>query len=159
MDVQIQLPGRPCSVASALHLIGERWALLAIREIMLGNRRFDEIARNTGAPRDRIAARLKSLQAVGVIERRPYQERPARYEYFLTDAGRDLSPVIDALRVWGDRHARDDRPMVLEHDCGHELDPAWVCRHCGREVRGRDLTPNVLAPGWSRSGPVPRGRR
>jgi DNA-binding HxlR family transcriptional regulator len=148
------LPGRPCSIASALHLIGERWSLLAVREIMLGNRRFDEIARNTGAPRDRVAARLKALQAAGVLERRQYQDRPARYEYFLTPAGQDLAPVAQALMVWGDRWARDDQPMVLEHDCGHDFDPVWVCRHCGREARAGELATDVRAPGWSRSGPV-----
>ncbi len=57
------LPGRPCSVAAALSLVGERWSLLAVREIIFGNKRFDAIARNTGAPRDRLAARLRSLEA------------------------------------------------------------------------------------------------
>ena len=59
------LPGRPCSVAATLNLVGEKWALLAIREIGLGNRRFDQITRNTGAPRDRLAARLRALEAAG----------------------------------------------------------------------------------------------
>jgi DNA-binding HxlR family transcriptional regulator len=141
-------------MASALQLVGERWSLLAIREILLGNRRFDEIARNTGAPRDRIAARLKALQAAGVVERRQYQDRPARFEYFLTPAGRELQPVLQALMLWGDRWARDDRPLILEHDCGHELDAVWVCRHCRREVRGRDLTQKVQAGDWTLAGPV-----
>jgi DNA-binding HxlR family transcriptional regulator len=157
MEAPPQLPGRPCSVASALVLIGERWSLLTIREILLGNRRFDEIARNTGAPRDRIAARLKTLQATGVIERRQYQERPARYEYFLTAAGRELQPVLHALMLWGDRWAREDRPLVLEHDCGEELDAAWTCRHCGREVHGRDLTRKVQSTDWTLAGPASTG--
>jgi DNA-binding HxlR family transcriptional regulator len=151
----MNLPGRPCSIASALYLVGERWSLLAVREIMLGNRRFDEIARNTGAPRDRIAARLKALQAAGVVERRQYQDRPARYEYFLTPAGKALGPVVDALRFWGDRWVRDDEPMVIEHDCGHPLDAAWSCRHCGREVRASEYTSTVRSAGWTRSGPIP----
>src|SRR6476646_737026 len=66
------LPGRPCSIAAALDLIGDRWSLLAIREVMFGNHRFSEIARNTGAPRDRLAARLKTLVDAGVLERRQY---------------------------------------------------------------------------------------
>ena len=135
--------------------MGERWSLLAIREIMLGNRRFDEIARNTGAPRDRIAARLKALQAAGVVERRQYQDRPARYEYFLTPAGKDLGPVVDGLRVWGDRWLRDDEPMRVEHECGQELDAAWTWRHCGKEVRPGGYTSTVRSAGWTRSGPVP----
>ncbi len=154
-EAAMQLPGRPCSIASALALVGERWSLLAVREIILGNRRFDEIARNTGAPRDRVAARLKALQAAGILERRQYQDRPARFEYFLTPAGLDLVPVIDALRIWGDRWVRDDEPMTMEHDCGHHLDAAWTCRHCGREVRGSEVTSTVRSAGWARSGPVP----
>jgi DNA-binding HxlR family transcriptional regulator len=157
MDALPQIPGRPCSVASALQLVGERWSLLTVREILLGNRRFDDITRNTGAPRDRIAARLKALQAAGVLERRQYQERPARYEYFLTPSGLELQPVLQALMIWGDHWARDDRPLVLEHDCGHELDPAWTCRHCGREVRARHLIEKVRVPGWTLAGPVEVG--
>ena len=87
-----ELPGRPCSVAAALNLVGEKWALLAVREITFGNKRFDVIARNTGAPRDRLAARLRTLEAAGVIERRLYSEHPPRYEYELTQAGEELRP-------------------------------------------------------------------
>src|SRR4029079_2786961 len=64
------LPGPPCSIAAALDLIGDRWSLLAVREVMFGNHRFSEIARNTGAPRDRLAARLKVLVGAGGPERR-----------------------------------------------------------------------------------------
>ena len=85
-----ELPGRPCSVAAALNLIGEKWTLLAVREITFGNKRFDVIAKNTGAPRDRLAARLRTLEAAGVVERRQYSEHPPRYEYELTQAGQEL---------------------------------------------------------------------
>ena len=86
-----ELPGRPCSVAAALNLVGEKWALLAVREIAFGNKRFDAIARNTGAPRDRLAARLRALEAGGVVARRQYSEHPPRYEYELTEAGRSCA--------------------------------------------------------------------
>ncbi|MFD7533805.1 winged helix-turn-helix transcriptional regulator [Streptomyces sp. NPDC059849] len=112
----VTLPGRPCSAAAALHVVGEKWALLAVREIFLGNHRFEAIARNTGAPRDRLAARLRSLAQAGVVERRPYNERPPRYEYHLTDSGRDLAPVIRALLDWGDRWVLEDRPVVMVHE-------------------------------------------
>src|SRR6266704_4693139 len=86
--------GRPCSVAAALSLVGEKWALLAVREIAFGNKRFDAIARNTGAPRDRLAARLRALEAGGVLARRQYSEHPPRYEYELTEAGQELRGVL-----------------------------------------------------------------
>jgi DNA-binding HxlR family transcriptional regulator len=147
------LPGRPCSVAAALNLVGEKWALLAVREIAFGNKRFDMIARNTGAPRDRLAARLRALEAAGVIARRQYSEHPARYEYELTQAGRELREVLRALRVWGDKWAVETPPALFTHSCGHELDATVICRHCGQEVDSDDLELRVLTPGWSPKGP------
>src|ERR1700689_3188951 len=100
-----ELPGRPCSVAAALTLIGEKWALLAVREIAFGNKRFDAIARNTGAPRDRLAARLRALESGGVIERGQSTGPPPRYGYGLPEAGLDPRGVPPARRPWGDRGA------------------------------------------------------
>ena len=99
------LPGRPCPAAASLELVGEKWSLLVVREIAMGSTRFADIVTGTGAPRDRIAARLKSLEAAGVVERTPYQDSPVRFDYGLTEAGRDLLPILDALVAWGDRHA------------------------------------------------------
>ena len=95
---------RECSVARTLEVVGEKWTLLALRELMLGVHRFDEIAGYTGAPRDILTTRLRKLEANGLIERQLYQERPARYEYHLTALGRSLVPVVTMLREWGDRH-------------------------------------------------------
>ena len=148
------LPGRPCSVAATLSLVGEKWALLAVREIAFGNKRFDAIARNTGAPRDRLAARLRALEAAGVVARRQYSEHPPRHEYELTESGRELRTVIQALRTWGDKWAVDSPPAVFGHSCGHDLDQAVICRHCGAEVSPDDLRLRVLAPGWNRQGPA-----
>lgn len=157
-----EVPGRPCSVAAALQLVGERWALLAIREIFYGNQRFDQIVRNTGAPRDRLAARLRALEEAGVVKRRAYNERPLRFEYHLTEAGRDLAPVMRALLSWGDRWAVDTPPVAFrhhggpgsEHDAEHDLDLASTCRTCGEEVGAGGFTIDVRAPGWDRSGPI-----
>jgi DNA-binding HxlR family transcriptional regulator len=99
------LPGRPCPIAAALQLVGERWALLIVRELALGHNRFEEIVRGTGAPRDRVAARLKALDEAGVIRRIRYQAAPPRFDYQLTDSGRALLPVLDALLAWGLDHA------------------------------------------------------
>ncbi|HEX7824498.1 MAG TPA: helix-turn-helix domain-containing protein [Mycobacterium sp.] len=99
------LPGRPCPIAAAVEVVGERWALLVVREIALGATRFSDIVRGTGAPRDRIAARLKTLTAAGVITKVPYQSAPQRDDYQLTESGRALIPVLDALLDWGKNHA------------------------------------------------------
>ncbi len=133
---------RPCSVARTLDVVGEKWALLAVREVFLGNRRFDEMVKRTGAPRDTLAARLRTLVGAGILERQQYHEHPARYEYVLTDAGRDLYPVIVTLMRWGDRYLAgpDGPPLVIEHHCGHRMVPQVVCEACGEPLRARDTT-------------------
>ena len=111
-----ELPGRPCPIAASLEVVGERWSLLVIRELVLGSRRFTDIVRGTGAPRDRIAARLKVLEREGVIERRVDPDRPTRHGYALTDAGAALVPVLDALLAWGLEHAvAPDDPDRMAH--------------------------------------------
>ncbi len=134
-----ELPGRACSIAGALEVVGDRWALLVVREVSLGNHRFTDIARGTGAPRDRLTARLNDLVEVGVLERRQYSATPPRSSYHLTASGRDLLPVLQALLQWGDRWVADEPPVHLHHDPpgaggDHRVDMAWVCRTCGEPV-------------------------
>lgn len=130
-------------MARTLEIVGEKWALLAVREVFLGNRRFDGMVRRTGAPRDTLAARLRSLVGAGILDRRQYSEHPARFEYRLTEAGRDLYPVILALMSWGDRHlaGADGPPLVLEHRHDHRLVTQVVCADCGQPVDARDTRP------------------
>ncbi|MBA0045449.1 helix-turn-helix domain-containing protein [Mycobacterium sp. NPDC050853] len=136
---------RDCSIANALDVIGERWTLLALREMMLGNRRFDEIVRNTGASRDILATRLRKLVDAGVLEKRQYEQHPPRYEYLLTESGRALRPVLFALMEWGDKFATEGPPpSVWEHRCGSALHVQQVCENCGEAVSFDDLTPRRL---------------
>jgi DNA-binding HxlR family transcriptional regulator len=131
---------RLCSVAGALDVIGEKWSLLVVRELILGVQRFNEIAANTGAPRDILTARLRRLEDLGIVERRPYSDRPPRYEYVLTKAGRDLRPVVMALKHWGDTHVMHQQmPPVLEHRCGEVFVPRVHCAACGEPADGRTL--------------------
>lgn len=152
MDTQ---HGRPCSLAAALALVGDRWALLAIREVMFGNHRFSEIARNTAAPRDRLAARLKALVAAGILERRQYQTSPSQHDYHLTAAGRELLPALHALRAWGDKWAVDEPPLRAEHH-SHPIRPYLACATCGEPVREDDVEFISTAPDWDITGPKRR---
>lgn len=90
-----------CSVAAALEVVGERWSLLIIRDVILGLRRFDQIQSDLGVARNILHTRLARLVDEGILERRPYQQRPERFEYLLTEKGLDLWPVIVALLQWG----------------------------------------------------------
>lgn len=128
-----------CSIARTLDVIGERWALLIVRDAFYGVRRFDDFQRGLGVARNVLTDRLNQLVAHGVFDRRRYQERPERYEYRLTPKGRDLLPVVLAMMRWGYRWANDDAaipPLTVTHlTCGHDTTPVVACSECGGELR------------------------
>ena len=132
--------GRVCSITDALSVFGDRYSLLIVREIGYRVVRFNELKQGTGAPGDVLSARLKRLEALDVIERRRYAERPPRYEYHLTDAGHDLRPIVLAIKEWGDLHINPgSEPVVFEHACGAQFHPHTVCASCGEPVEPGDL--------------------
>jgi DNA-binding HxlR family transcriptional regulator len=128
---------RPCTTAEALKVIGERWTLLAIREMAYGIHRFDQIAAFTGASRDILAERLRKLEREGIVERREYSEHPPRFEYHLTRAGDELRPILRSIGQWGERWVAELPQVAFRHDCGHRLQIDHVCHECGQ----------VLTPG------------
>lgn len=146
-----------CSIARSLELIGERWSLLVIRDVFLGNRRFDEIQSSLGIARNVLASRLTRLLDEGILEKRAYQDRPPRYEYFLTEKGLDLWPTLVALMAYGDKHmlADDQEPPVriVHKDCGGRVNDRRICERCGAELDVRDAR---AVPGCHRAAdPVP----
>jgi DNA-binding HxlR family transcriptional regulator len=102
----------PCSVARTLEVVGERWTWLIIRDAFLGMTRFGEFQKSLGLARNVLTDRLNHLVEHGVFERVLYSEHPPRYEYRLTEQGRDLFTALNALRQWGDRHL-SEQPMRL----------------------------------------------
>ena len=104
---------RECSIARTLSVLGERWTVLVLRELTFGVRRFDAIATATGAPRDILTRRLRGLEAAGLVDRRRYQDRPPRFEYHLTELGRDTGEVLLALMGFGDRRPVRRAPGAL----------------------------------------------
>jgi DNA-binding HxlR family transcriptional regulator len=121
-----------------LRLVGERWALLVVREVSLGRRRFDELQVATGAPRAVLADRLRRLVESGILTTRPYRApgSRARAEYVLTPAGIDLLPLQAALAQWSDRHLADDGTRDLDYRhiaCGGRVSAVLVCE-CGQHV-------------------------
>ena len=135
-----------CSIARALEVLGDRWTILVMRDAFMRVRRFDDFQRNLGVARNVLTDRLGRLVDEGILARVPYHDRPARYEYRLTDKGLDLWPVMMALLQWGDHHyAADGRPRVIRHrDCGGELTRHLTCAKCGAELGPRDV---VAEPG------------
>lgn len=140
--------GMRCSIAGAMELIGDRWALLIIRDLSFGLNRYDDLRASTGIPAATLAARLKHLTASGIIERVRYQERPPRDEYRLTPMGRDLWKVNLALREWGDRWDATGfgAPTVetVDRETGRPLMLALVDAETGQAV---PLNRAMLKPG------------
>jgi DNA-binding HxlR family transcriptional regulator len=141
------VPYRPftdqnCSIAAALAIVGERWTLLIMREVLLGHRRFAEITREVGVAPNILSDRLQVLVEQGLLERKLYSERPESYEYIPTSKGVDLSPTLVALMQWGDRHAAPAAgpPRVHVHtSCGHDANPRLHCSHCGEAIESSQL--------------------
>jgi DNA-binding HxlR family transcriptional regulator len=153
-----QYTGQTCSVAATLDVIGERWSLLIIREILLGVRRFDALQKDLGVARNVLQTRLERLMEQGVLERRLYQEHPKRYEYRLTEKGLDLWPTIVALLQWGDKHGPGAAgpPVLLEHrDCGGAIDEHRICERCGQRLGPRDAVAKA-GPGAGPEHPLKR---
>ncbi|HXD60162.1 MAG TPA: helix-turn-helix domain-containing protein [Thermoleophilaceae bacterium] len=135
--------GQNCSIAGTLELIGERWTLLILRDAFHRVRRFEDFQRRLGIARNVLSNRLQTLVDAGILERRLYQEHPARYEYRLTEKGIDLWPVLMALVHWGDKYlAEGGPPVLIEHrDCGGVVDDHLMCERCGKPLTARDAVP------------------
>jgi DNA-binding HxlR family transcriptional regulator len=130
-----------CSIARALEVLGERWTLLVIRDVFNGKRRFDQIQENLGVARNVLSTRLALLVEEDILEKRAYQERPPRYEYFLTEKGLDLWPVMVGMLRWGDRHLAEPTgpPMLVRHKgCDGLVDARGYCESCGKRLTARD---------------------
>ncbi len=158
-------PGQACSVAKSLEVIGERWTLLIVREVMRGSRRFSEIQDALGVARNVLSARLQRLVAEGILERRAYQESPPRHEYFLTEKGLDLWPALIALRGWGDKYSSgpEGPPSAIVHkECGGAVSDRGICERCGQTLNARDARevalPRAAAPAAEESAALPRSR-
>lgn len=126
-----------CSISRTLEVVGERWTLLVVRDVMLGHHRFEELVDGLGVTRTVLTARLRRLVDEGVLERVAYQDNPPRFEYHLSAKGRDLIPVLAQLLWWGDRHYPhpDGPPRILRHTgCGGHVHAHYSCDGCGESV-------------------------
>ena len=149
-----------CSLARALEIVGERWTLLILRDVFLGVRRFDDFQERLDVSRTVLAGRLQRLVEEGILARERYQERPDRYEYVLTQKGRDLWPAINALRAWGDAYETPNgAPRLFVHEpCGTPIEAVAYCPHCEAVVPVEDVLtsrgPGYRPPAGSKRRPA-----
>jgi DNA-binding HxlR family transcriptional regulator len=151
-----------CSIARTVDVVGERWVALILRDVVLGVTRFDDMQRDLGVARNVLADRLDALVQDGILERRPYQDKPVRHDYLLTEKGRELATTLLALMAWGDRWAAggDGPPVRLLHEaCGEHTDPSLTCSCCGEPLRLDDLTAEAGPGGKVGPGTMVVGER
>ncbi|MEU6108921.1 helix-turn-helix domain-containing protein [Streptomyces albidoflavus] len=136
MASRIRLEDRECPLSTTVQHVGEWWTLLILHDAFDGYTRFDQFQQSLSISTSMLTARLKTLVADGLLERRPYQTNPVRHEYVLTERGRSLRPVIVALAAWGNRHlAREDRSMILvDSATGEEAEPVVVDARTGKRL-------------------------
>ncbi|MGI5502050.1 winged helix-turn-helix transcriptional regulator [Lentzea sp. CA-135723] len=137
--------GMACSIARTLDVVGEPWTPLILRDVWVGMNRFEQLQADLGISRKVLTERLNHLVEQGVLERRPYDQRP-RYEYVLTVRGTELIDLLMVMKGWGDRWLAPDGPPVLyrHHACGEIADVELRCDHCGEPMRAGDVD---LLPG------------
>jgi DNA-binding HxlR family transcriptional regulator len=141
--------GPDCSIEATIALVGDRWALLVLRDVFRGVHRFSDMCTDLGIARNILADRLDRLVAAGILTKVPYQERPLRHEYHLTAIGRELAVPVIGLMHWGDRHLAGPAgpPRLTRHrDCGGALRAALTCTACGR-VAGAGEVEIIPGPG------------
>jgi DNA-binding HxlR family transcriptional regulator len=150
--------GMDCSVAQCLEVVGEWWSLLILRDAFLGVTKFDVFQRRLGISRNVLQQRLERLVEEGVLVKSAYSDHPPRFDYRLTKKGRDLWPVINAMRQWGDHYAAPNgSPVVMVHTtCGEQASAVLTCDHCGEPM---DLRTVLAQPGEHRDPSVIYQRR
>jgi DNA-binding HxlR family transcriptional regulator len=141
----------PCTIARSADVLGDHWNLLLIRQACLGTRRFEDFQRLLGIGRNILTMRLNRLVDEEIFRRVSYQERPPRYEYRLTQKGRDVYPILAAMAAWGDRWLTgpEGTPLVLHHTtCDHDMQAIVVCSECAEPLDVRDVRARA-GPGYS----------
>lgn len=131
-----------CSVARTLDTIGDRWSLLILRDAFYGVRRFEDFRDDLGVARNILTDRLQKMVSHGVLDRVQYEDKPPRFEYRLTDKGKELLPVVLTMMQWGNKWTQEDEkgPITLTHlTCGHEAKAVVTCSHCHEELVRREL--------------------
>ncbi|CAG7657479.1 winged helix-turn-helix transcriptional regulator [Paenibacillus allorhizosphaerae] len=125
----------PCNIAQTLNMIGDRWTLLILHDILVGRTTFNEIKKSlTGISSKILSDRLKHLEEHGLIVSSLYTDHPPRYKYTLTDSGKDLSHVFNAFIYWGEQHLAKCYKKLVHRSCKHEVEPAYYCPHCEKNV-------------------------
>lgn len=137
MKNQYQLP---CNIAQTLNIIGDKWTLLILHAIYVGNHSYKDLQTALqGIPTNLLSTRLKGLEEDGLVQVNLYQAHPPRYEYHLTDAGNDLEDVFNALVLWGEAHLEKCYKKLSHKECHSPVHIAYICDDCNKVVDRLEL--------------------
>ena len=137
-----ELEQEACPVARGLSVIGDRWTMLVLRDCFLGIRRFEQMQERLGITRHVLSDRLRKLEAAGVLRREPYQQRPLRHEYRLTDRGKAFYPVLVTLIEWANAHVPPPGApsvILISRETGEPIAPVLVDASNGKEITHRTV--------------------
>jgi len=154
--------GQVCPVARALDVVGERWTLLIVRDLLQGPQRFQDLREQlSGIPPKLLSDRLRVMEEQGLLTRHVYSERPPRATYALSERGRELGLIVGALATWG-RPFVPGRGGPTHAECGHRLELAHYCPHCDARVAPATIRVALARPeraGARRRRTRPAGKR
>lgn len=130
----------PCNIAQTLNIVGDRWTLLIIHEILMGNRTFNELKKSLeGISSNLLSDRLKHLEENGLITSSLYSTHPPRLAYMLTESGKDLEDVFNAIIIWGEKNLVKCYKKMIHKECQHEIEIAYYCPSCQTNVEKQDI--------------------
>lgn len=156
MSAHIRPEDRECPLSTAMSYVGEWWTVLILHDCFDGYTRFDQFEANIGLSSSMLTSRLKKLVDSGILERRPYQDRPVRHEYVLTDFGRSLRPILVAMAAWRNSQlAPEERAMILvDAETGREIEPEVIDPATGKSA----ADPRYVFTAGPAAGPEMRAR-
>lgn len=132
----------PCNIASTLDIIGDRWTLLIIRDLLLNRSKFNDLKGSLeGISPNILSDRLQALEKAGIVTSRLYSQHPPRYEYELTTKGYELKHVLAAIAIWGNRNLEPIYTKLVHSTCGTDVELAYYCPHCDQHTKGIVLNP------------------
>ncbi|WP_019228815.1 helix-turn-helix domain-containing protein [Sedimentibacter sp. B4] len=138
MKIQYNLP---CNIAQTLNIIGDKWSLLILHQLLIGRETYKEIQDGLeGIPTNLLSERLKSMETDELILRELYQSHPPRYKYTLTDKGFDLVDVFNSLMMWGEKHLNKCYKTVVHKNCGGKVEHRYYCPECGNYINSDELS-------------------
>lgn len=131
----------PCNIAQTLNIIGDKWTLLILRQLMVGRDTYKEIKDHLeGIPSNLLSNRLKSLEQDQLITSELYQNHPPRYKYVLTESGMDLGNVFNSIIMWGEKHLQKCHKQLVHKECGNKVELQYYCPSCDKVVVKNDIT-------------------